>query len=265
MKTPITYWGGKQQLTSRVLAQFPEHKIYDEPFFGGGAIFFAKRPSEVEFINDLNGEMINFYRTIKNNFSELKTKIDSTLHSEYEHERARAIYDNPEEYTEIERAWAIWVLSKQSIYAILDNGWSMCTERNMAKSVQWSKEAFTEAYARRLERTSIFCRDALKVIKATDSVDTFHYCDPPYYNSDLGHYSGYSEDDFRNLLELLSSIQGKFLMSSYPSDVLREYVEHNGWVSIEIEMAKSAGSKGGKKVEVLTMNYSTQTKQGILF
>lgn len=136
MKTPITYWGGKQQLTARIIAKFPNHEVYDEPFFGGGAIFFAKRPSKVEFINDLNGELINFYRTIKNNFKRLKTEIDSTLHSEYEQERARGIYANPSDYTEIERAWAIWVLSKQSIYAILGNGWSMSVDRNMAKSIQ---------------------------------------------------------------------------------------------------------------------------------
>lgn len=62
MKTPITYWGGKQQLTQEILRLIPKHKQYDEPFFGGGAVFFSKWPSEVEFINDINGEMINFYR-----------------------------------------------------------------------------------------------------------------------------------------------------------------------------------------------------------
>ncbi len=265
MKTPVTYWGGKQQLTPRILSYFPQHKVYDEPFFGGGAIFFAKRPSEVEFINDVNGEMINFYRTIKNNFKPLKQEVDSTLHSEYEHHRARKIYATPSNYTEIERAWAIWVLSKQSIYSILNNSWSMTVERNMAKSIQWSKEAFAEAYAKRLERTSIFCRDALDVIKATDTEDTFHYVDPPYFNSNLGHYDGYTIDDFRNLLEILSDIEGKFLLSSYPSEILSEYAVRNNWSSEEIEMYKSAGSKGGRKVEVLTMNYTTMSKQGTLF
>ena len=81
MKTPITYWGGKQQLTRRILSMIPKHKQYNESFFGGGAVFFAKQPSEIEFINDINGEMVNFYRTLKKKFSELKDEIDCTLHS----------------------------------------------------------------------------------------------------------------------------------------------------------------------------------------
>jgi DNA adenine methylase len=82
MKTPITYWGGKQQLADRILSLMPEHEQYDEAFFGGGAIFFAKRPSAIEFINDINGEMVNFYKVLKRNFEELKAEVECTLHSE---------------------------------------------------------------------------------------------------------------------------------------------------------------------------------------
>lgn len=83
MKTPITYWGGKQQLSETILRLIPTHKQYNEPFFGGGAIFFAKEPSECEFINDINCEMVNFYRTLKRDFEQLKIEIDCTLHSEF--------------------------------------------------------------------------------------------------------------------------------------------------------------------------------------
>lgn len=82
LKTPISYYGGKQQLSSVILSLLPSHKAYNEPFFGGGAIFFAKRPCEREYINDLNGAMINFYSVLKHNFAELKEMIDDTLYSE---------------------------------------------------------------------------------------------------------------------------------------------------------------------------------------
>lgn len=62
MKTPITYYGGKQRLTKAILAMIPPHKIYIEPFFGGGAVFFAKEPSYLEVINDINDNIITFYR-----------------------------------------------------------------------------------------------------------------------------------------------------------------------------------------------------------
>ena len=113
---------------------------------------------------------------------------------------------------------------------------------------------FDEKYVKRLESTSIFCRDALDVICKTDAPDTFHYIDPPYFNSDMGHYGGYTEADFENLLQILCKIKGKFMLSSYPSEVLSDYSERNNWFTVNFEMNRSAG--GGKKTEVLTMNYS---------
>ena len=66
MKTPITYYGGKQQLAQKIISLIPEHEIYCEPFIGGGAVFFRKEPSESEIINDTNGELINFYEVLQN-------------------------------------------------------------------------------------------------------------------------------------------------------------------------------------------------------
>ena len=62
MKTPISYYGGKQTLAKTILALIPEHRLYCEPFAGGAAVFFAKTPSKVEIINDTNGELINFIK-----------------------------------------------------------------------------------------------------------------------------------------------------------------------------------------------------------
>jgi DNA adenine methylase len=92
------------------------------------------------------------------------------------------------------------------------------------------------------------------VIKKSDSGDTFQYVDPPYYQADMGHYGGYTVDDFERLLQLLATLNGRFMLSSYPSGILSEYSNKNGWKMIEIEQARSAGS--GRKVEVLTLNYN---------
>ena len=95
LKTPITYYGGKQKMLGTILPLIPEHKIYTEAFFGGGAVFWAKQPTRVEFINDHNAEVINFYRVLKNDFAALKREIDATLHSEGMQKEAKAIYRNP--------------------------------------------------------------------------------------------------------------------------------------------------------------------------
>ena len=74
MKPPLTYYGGKQMLSKLIVSLIPPHNIYCEPFFGGGAVFFAKAPSKLEVINDTNGELINFYRIVKTKFRDLIRK-----------------------------------------------------------------------------------------------------------------------------------------------------------------------------------------------
>lgn len=253
MKTPITYYGGKQSMLKHILPLIPWHRVYNEPFFGGGAVFFAKRPSEIEFINEINGELVNFYRTIKRDFDNLKVEVDCTLHSEFQHKQARDIYFNETDKNAVMRAWAVWVLSSQSYLSMLSNSWALSTDRSFAKTIKTKKEAFSEVYVKRLESVSIFCRDALKAISNVDKPDTFHYVDPPYFNSDCGHYKGYSLEDFKNLLNLLSIVKGKFMLSSYPSNILSEYTRLNNWTQIEFDMDKAAGD--GRKTEVITMNY----------
>lgn len=253
LKPPITYWGGKQKMLDSILPLIPEHRIYTEAFFGGGAVFWAKVPAKVEFINDKNAEIINFYRVLKLDFAKLKREIDITLHSEFQQKSAKAIYLNPELHDEVKRAWAVWTLSHQSFYSILTNTWKCSKSRAIGSQIQARKESFSDIYSKRLERTSIFCRDALDVIRKADHEDAFHYIDPPYFNADMGHYGGYTINDFENLLQLLTAIKGKFMLSSYPSDILSVYVNKSNWTAIELDLPRAAG--GGRKVEVLTMNY----------
>ncbi len=197
---------------------------------------------------------MNFYKVVKLRFAELKSLVDATLHSEAQQKEAKYIYLHPEGYDEVRRAWAVWVLSHQSFYSILTNTWTCSKSRSGWKRIQMKKEQFTDAYCARLENTSMFCRDALNVIRRTDSDDAFHYVDPPYFNANMGHYGGYTREDFAELLDVLSEVRGRFMLSSYPSDVLYSYAKRYSWKTIELEMAKSAG--GGRKTEVLTLNYT---------
>ena len=150
MKTPITYYGGKQQMLKYILPMMPEHHVYVEPFFGGGAVFFGKEPAKIELINDTNAEIVNFYKVLKSRFAELKPLVDMTLYSEYQYKQARQIYTHPDEYDDVHRAWAVWVLSHQSFYSNFTSTWRCSKEDNTAAWLQSRKEAFTEDYCRRL-------------------------------------------------------------------------------------------------------------------
>lgn len=261
MKTPITYYGGKQKLAPTIIKLIPEHTLYCEPFIGGAAVFFAKPSSAVEVINDVNSEMINFYRMVQNEFVDLEKEIRITLHSRSLFRKASVIYNNPDMFSEIKRAWAVWCLSQQGFAGIMDGTWGYDVSKNTtSKKIANKRESFTEEFAIRLQNVQIECADALRIIRSRDNKDAFFYCDPPYFNSDCAHYDGYSLQDFENLLKQLASLEGKFLLSSYPSPILKEYTKANDWHKIEINqkvsVANNNSGKGQKaKTEVLTANY----------
>lgn len=263
MKTPITYYGGKATLAKRIVERFPagyEAMSYAEPFFGGGSVFFAKKPSKLETINDTNRELINFYSVIQQDFVSLEKEIRITLHSRSLYRDAKAVYENPHLFTPLKRAWAVWVLANQGFSGILNKSWGYDrTGATMGLKLKNKRESFTEDYAIRLQNVSLECSDALKVIRNRDDKSTLFYVDPPYYNSDMGHYDGYSLEDYEALLKTLTTIQGRFLLSSYPSSILDNYVKQHGWSAecFKAKVAVSSNSTKPKKdkVEVIVWNY----------
>ncbi|GAA4275940.1 DNA adenine methylase [Aquimarina mytili] len=259
-KTPITYYGGKQALTKLILSLIPKHNLYCEPFVGGGAVFFAKEPSAVEVINDLNGNVVNFYQVCKQDFPKLNKLIQATPHSRKLHKEAAEILRRDKEKDKIKRAWAFWVQTNMSFSARIFGGYAYERQSNgISKTIFNKKQTFTKEICNRLDLVDIECNDALKVIESRDTPESFFYIDPPYFNSDMGHYKGYSEHDFKELLEVISKIKGKFLLSSYPSDILEKYRTKNKWFqhSVEKRIAVTKQTKK-KKTEVLTANYDIQ-------
>lgn len=259
MKTPITYYGGKQRLVSTLLPLFPQHVSYIEPFTGGGALFFAKPASEVEVLNDINKELINFFSVVKKDFVSLEKMISITLHSRTLHSDASVVYNNPHLFTELQRAWAVWVTCAQSFSSQIGGSFGYDKKTNSTtRKITNKREGFTSEYAIRLQNVTIECADAIYVIKSRDTKDAFFYCDPPYYNSDCGPYAGYTAADFERLLITLSKMQGRFLLSSYPSDLLEKYTKKFGWHQKSIEQQLCVTTKTGKrktKTEVITANY----------
>lgn len=258
LKTPITYYGGKQNLTSTILPLIPEHSIYTEAFAGGLAVFFKKERVQNEIINDTNAFVMNFYSVLTSHFEELKDRIEQTPYSRVMYKVAHTMYEMPHLFTPLQRAWAFFVLTNLGFSGLI--GSFGCYTRGK-KALGWEKKKLliNRELRDRLVGVQIECTDALKILKLRDTEDTFHYVDPPYFNSNMGHYKGYSEQDFRELLDTLSECKGKFLLSSYPSDILSIYAQKHGWYQKEIIQRVSANrsksSKQRRKVELLTANY----------
>lgn len=264
MKTCITYYGGKLSLLNKILPLIPEHRIYTEAFFGGGAVYFSKDPVEGEVINDRLNLVINFYEVVKTDFDRLKLKIEATLFSRKSYMKAKHICESPNLEDKLEMAWAFYI-GTQMGFACKIGSWGYDKYGKRVKAFLNKKIQFDSSIPKRLEHTQIENNDACTVIESRDTADAFHYVDPPYINSNQGHYGGYSEQDYRNLLDTLSNVKGKFLLSSYPSEILSEYIQQNGWYSIQFEKPLSAqkaveGKPRARKIEVLTANYPIEIK-----
>jgi DNA adenine methylase len=259
LKTPISYYGGQQRSLKHILPLIPEHELYNEPFAGGAALLFAKEPAKINVINDINGELMNFYRTVVTDFVELNIEIMKTLHSREQHRMAEFIYHNPASFSNIKRAWAVWVLCNMGYAGQMNGSYGYCKTKSdcMTRKVINGKERFCEEMKELLEKCNIENDHAFNVIKRYDSSAAFHFLAPPYINTNMGHYGGlFSESDLLGLLEILTTLQGKFMLMMYPNDDIHRYSEANGWTIHKIERTL-ATSKSKQRVqeEWIVVNY----------
>jgi DNA adenine methylase len=259
LKTPITYYGGKQTMLKHIRPLIPKHNIYIESFAGGAAVFFDKDPASVNVINDLNGELINFYRTIITDFNALREEVNKTLHCRGQHKHAWYIYNNPDYFSNVQRAWAVFSLSKLGFAGQLSGSFGFDkSEGRHPKKIHLSKDLLTDDLKNLLERSTIECDDAFKVIKRYDCPEAWHFIDPPYVGSDMGHYSGmFNEQNLIELLDLCAILKGKFMLTMYPNDIIRGYADKYAWAihAVERNVTACRASSRRKQEEWMVCNY----------
>jgi DNA adenine methylase len=241
MKPVISYYGGKQRMSSKIVPLIPQHTVYVEPFCGGAAIFFAKPWPQVtnthhyrEVINDHDKRLINFYQQLRNHGPALVDALQLTLYSEHEHQIAKEL--DCEDKLEAARRYYINV--QQSFANNLNGGWGRNVYGRNLSATWTNKIKQLPNYLDRMASVYIACDDALKIIKQWDSPQTFFYCDPPYPGTDCGSYKGYTMEDFQALVNTLDACQGSFILSNYD-----QFIEMpKDWERFEFEA--TASSKG---------------------
>ena len=267
MRTPITYYGGKQMLAKLIISHIPEHKLYCEPFFGGGAVFFSKRKSYLEVINDNDNRLMSFYLAIQSKFTDLKDLIANSLHSEALYKTAKSIYTQKEFSSELQMAWAIWMLTNASFLGTPNGGWKWdngSAGSHTAIGLNKKRALVCLQLKDRLNDVQISSRNAIRVITDRDTKNTFFYLDPPYIGTDQKHYSGFTISNLIELLNLIQSIKGKFILSNFWSQTLRFYVLKNNWHVIlinshlkvsNLRIRKDKTRLVKSKTEILVMNF----------
>jgi DNA adenine methylase len=210
MKAPVGRIGGKKFIKLRIINMFPnnyETLEYIEPFIGGGCVYYAKKPSAIEVINDIDPAMFQIHNGLKY-YGEI---IGKTLQETYTREC----------FNELKALKPI-SLKSQCIRSIILSKISYSSNQNVYNPGQnYIKGADYAPYQDRLKDTVVLNEDYKSVIEKYDSPNALFYLDPPYENSKSIHYD-FPNVDYKEIATICKSLKGKFILSINDSPTVRE-------------------------------------------
>jgi DNA adenine methylase len=267
------WYGGKFSHLDWLLPLLPECHHYCEPYAGSGAVLLNRQPSPVETYNDIDGDVVNFFRILRDNYNELIRVIALTPFSREEYHIA--IYGNTDGISDVERARRFYIRARQTRTGLAQTAsigrWANCIETSRAGMSgvvsRWlgGVEALHDI-AQRLIRVQIENRPANDVIRLYDSPKTLFYCDPPYLHSTRGdsHAYGFEMDEYehREFAELVNKCKGMVAVSGYDHPLMDEFFKSDFWVKT-YDTNKTIHSTKGTRQEVLWTNYNPQKQKGL--
>ena len=251
MAGPLSYIGGKNRLAKRVIEIFPEHTTYVEAFAGGAQVFFRKQPSTVEVLNDLDGEIVNFYRVCQRHYEELLRYFKFALVSREWFDLLKAT--DPQTLTDIQRAARHLYLLRNCFASLVRNP---VYHRNVIQPPSFNLRNLPELIEnahKRLQRVQLECAPYDEVIRRFDRPTTVFYLDPPYWGRKL-YRDNLGEADFEKLAGQLKKIRGKFILSL--NDVPQVRTLFGGFHIQGVELHYTSQKAAGKRYkEVLITNF----------
>ena len=262
-KIAFGWYGGKFSHLDWLLPLLPKTLQYCEPFGGSGAVLLNREPSPVETYNDMDGEVVNFFRVLRKHKEELVESIGLTPFSREEF--YQAVTDYGPHLPDLERARRFYVRARQVRTGLAQTAslgrWANCknTSRAGMSGVvsRWlgAVEGLPEI-ADRLLRVQMENRPAVEVIRLYDDRGTLFYCDPPYPHESRGDRKAYgfemTDDQHVQLAGVLAKAKGKVAISGYHCDLMDRL--YKGWRCIDAP-PKTCHSVKQLRVEVLWVNY----------
>jgi len=246
----IPWIGGKRRLAKDIIPLFPEHTCYVEPFAGGAAILFAKEPSKVEVLNDINGDLVNLYRVTKHHLDEFVLQFRNALVS-------RQIYEwlkdtPPETLTDIQRAARFFYLQKMNFSGQVSSfSYSLTTSVKPKLDVTSTgiRTALSTAHLR-LARVQIENLDWTECIKKFDRPHTLFYCDPPYYET-AGYGVPFPRDEYVKLADLMKTMNGKAIVSLNAHPEIKKIFKGLKMKTVGIKYSVANKTRSGKESKEL--------------
>lgn len=259
MNPPIKWMGGKSKLRERIIAEMPDHACYVEVFGGAGWVLFGKEPSKVEVYNDINSELVNFFRVAKSQPDELIEALDllpvaRDIYMAWKHADLAKL-------SELERAARFYYLIRQCFGGRWDGdkprsdfGYSSVAQSGFNPD---NVEAAIRRTFDRLKRVYIENLDCVDLIERYDSPDAFFFCDPPYVGTE-DYGDGFGDAEQASLAETLRGIQGKFLLTNSDHPRVRELYEGFNVQAIDVfysaGTSKAEGARSARG-ELIVTNY----------
>jgi DNA adenine methylase len=252
------YPGGKTPYIEQIVRHFPSHRRYVEPFGGSAAVLLNKPQSYVEVFNDLDDDVVHFFRVAREQREELQEWLHNTPYAESVYEDWQEAYNAGERPDDdVERAGRWFFLRYTNYGGSPDRraGFKRPGKRNEARSFRGGIDEIA-AIVDRLQEVTIANEDALDVIERYDHEETLFYCDPPYYDSEERYYpaaEGFSHTEF---VESLRDRDGRWVVSY---DVLPPGLESLSTTvaefTVRYSLPNANASQREKSTEKLAMNF----------
>ena len=223
LNSPIPWVGGKSRLRDSIISLIPDHVCYAEVFAGAAWVYFGKQPSKVEAINDINGDLVNLYQTIKTKPEEFFEALWYMFPSRQLYQNANTILTSDAEkqiLTDVERAVLFYYAIRNAFGAKFKGGFAYATGRPPKMLIGMD---FLIDLRERLAKTYVENLSFERFIKNYDRPDTFFYCDPPYVVADKrDHYQFvFDEEKHHQLHDSLAKAKGKWLLSYDDAPLVR--------------------------------------------
>ena len=236
---PVVGWaGGKKKLLKHLLPLIPEHILYCEVFGGSLALFLAKPPSGVEVINDINGDLIKFYRNVKSHREAILDELDLVLNSRREFDDSCA----QPGLTEIQRAARWFIRNKLSFGG---HGKNFAIARSHPLSSRAQRLLAIQSLNYRLDNTTIEDRSWEKIFQAYDAEESFFFLDPPYPEAGGAIYGGWDEVSVERFCTAVKKLRGKWLFTFKDCEQVRDLMA--GYTFRTVDRARGIANNTGAK------------------
>lgn len=240
-KPCFPYPGGKTRLLKHILPRIPEHSTYIEPFAGGLAVLLSKPRVKVEVINDLNAELVTFYRYVRLHSEALKIELAGRLQSRQEFVDMRTSHP----LTDLQRA-VRWYLLKVCSFGGYSDAWGR-SKTGFHGFDEDRHLALIDAVSKRLNRVFIESKDWEEVVAFYDNPTAFTYFDPPYVVGDPGAaYDAFTAEEMQRVRTRTDQMKGQWMLSCDDSPACREIFSDHTFVQLPIKYA-SSGAAGQAK------------------